>query len=502
MLTDRLGAERAAAEPDAVDQMASLCARLPLALAIAAARASTRPRFSVAALAAELSDIASRLDALDTGDPAASVRAVLSWSCQQLSPEAARMFRLLGLHPGPDISVPAAASLTAAALPAATRALRELTVASLLTEHPAGRYAFHDLLRAYAAELAQAADDEQARKAATDRILDHYLRTASAASLRLNEYRELEPLSGPQPGVRPEEMTSLPQALEWFRAERRVLVAAVSQAAGDGSGTHAWQLAWAIAPFLNGQGFWHDLEATQQIALTAARRLGNLAAQAHAHHFIGCAYDSLGAHQEAAEQLTTALSIARQLGAVSLQAREHNTLVLTCIRQGRFSHALSHARQALRLCRALQHQYGEAHSLNSLGWCHAQLGSFQEALTCCREALAIYRELRPRDIRGEAVTLDSLGYAHHHLGNYAEAIPCYEQAIELLGDTGDPADLAEFLTHLGDAYHGADDHEAAHRAWQQGLATLDGLQHPAADQLRSRLDRNTATQDPAAPMPT
>jgi tetratricopeptide (TPR) repeat protein len=162
---------------------------------------------------------------------------------------------------------------------------------------------------------------------------------------------------------------------------------------------------------------------------------------------------------------------------------------VTRIRQGRFGDALSHAQQALRLCRDLEHQYGQAHSLNSVGWCHAQLGSFQEALTCCREALAIYRGLRPRHIRGEAVTLDSLGYAHHHLGNHAAAIASYQEAIDLLGDTGDPADLAEFLIHLGDVHQSADDHEAARRAWQQGLAIVDGLQHPTADQLRSRLAR-------------
>ena len=104
LLTARIGAGRAAAEPDAVAEIAALCARLPLALAIAAARAAARPGFPLAALAAELRDAAGRLDALDTGDPAASVRAVFSWSYQQLTDEAARMFRLLGLHPGPDIT--------------------------------------------------------------------------------------------------------------------------------------------------------------------------------------------------------------------------------------------------------------------------------------------------------------------------------------------------------------------------------------------------------------
>ena len=105
MLTARIG-RRAAAEPGAAGEIAALCGRLPLALAVAAARAEARPDFPLAAIAAGLRDRARRLDALDAGDPAASVRAVLSWSYQQLSAEAARMFRLLGLHPGPDISPP------------------------------------------------------------------------------------------------------------------------------------------------------------------------------------------------------------------------------------------------------------------------------------------------------------------------------------------------------------------------------------------------------------
>src|SRR5450755_804820 len=150
LLTARIGKDRAAAEPGAVDEIAALCAHLPLALAIAAARAATRPRFPLTQLAAELRGAAGRLDALDAGDPAASVRAVFSWSYQQLGPATARMFRLLGLHPGPDISVPATASLAAVDERRARRLLGELARDFLITEHAPGRYAFHDLLRAYA----------------------------------------------------------------------------------------------------------------------------------------------------------------------------------------------------------------------------------------------------------------------------------------------------------------------------------------------------------------
>src|SRR5262249_36506921 len=149
MLTARLGTARTAAEPSALDRIASLCACLPLALAVAAARAAAPPGFSLAALADELADAAGRLDALDSADPGSSVRAVFSWSLPPLSGQAARMFGLLGTHPGPDISVPAAASLAGLAETGARRLLRELARAHLIAEHVPGRYAFHDLLRAY-----------------------------------------------------------------------------------------------------------------------------------------------------------------------------------------------------------------------------------------------------------------------------------------------------------------------------------------------------------------
>jgi NB-ARC domain len=113
LLAGHLGASRMAAEPDAVEDIITACSRLPLALAIVAARASAHPSFPLTALADELRDAQDRLEVLNGGEAAANARAVFSWSCRQLSTEAARLFRLLGLHPGPDITAPAAAALPA-----------------------------------------------------------------------------------------------------------------------------------------------------------------------------------------------------------------------------------------------------------------------------------------------------------------------------------------------------------------------------------------------------
>jgi hypothetical protein len=162
-----------------VDQIIEACARLPLALAIVAARATTHPTFPLAALAAELRASRGRLDAFATGQPCSDLRAVFSWSYHTLSPAAARLFRLLGLHPGADIATNAVANLAGTSV---QPLLAELTRAQLIVEHAPGRYAFHDLLRAYAAELAHVVDSEADRTAALRRVLDWYLHTADLAA--------------------------------------------------------------------------------------------------------------------------------------------------------------------------------------------------------------------------------------------------------------------------------------------------------------------------------
>jgi DNA-binding SARP family transcriptional activator/DNA-binding XRE family transcriptional regulator len=490
MLARRLGSERVAAEPAAATELAGLCARLPLALGIAAARAAACPGLPLAALAAGLRASRARLDGLDTGDAATDVRTVFSWSCQQLTGSAGRMFRLLGVHPGPDITVPAAGSLAGVPPGEARQALAELARTNLITEHAPGRYACHDLLRAYAAEQSRSHDSETSRRAALHRVLDHYLHTASGASLLLHPDRHPITLSPAQPQVRPEEFTGRRQALEWFQAERRVLLAAISLAAGSGFSTHTWQLPWAAAMFFDWQGYWQELAATQESALAAARSLGDRAGQAQACRFLGRAQILLGAYAEAAAHLAAALDLGRQLGDGILQARVHLDLAMVFERQERRLDGLGDAEQALRLFGAAGHRWGQARALNAVGWIHVLSGCYQEALEYCVQALAIHHELGNQS--GQGTTLDSIGYVHHHLGQHSEAIACYRQAIDVLGDDDYLAIRATVLGHLGDAHEVAGDNDAARRAWQQALDILGDLHDPAADQMRFRLGRQPA----------
>jgi tetratricopeptide (TPR) repeat protein/transcriptional regulator with XRE-family HTH domain len=501
LLTSRLGTSRAAGEAAAIDRIAGLCACLPLALSVAAARAAARPGLPLASLAAELADSGVRLDTLDSGDPAASVRAVFSWSTRQLTDQAARMFRLLGLHPGPDVTVPAAASLAATAERDARRLLRELARAHLIAERVPGRYAVHDLLRAYAAEQAHHTDSDADRREATGRMLDHYLYAAARAARLLNPAMEPVALAPPRPGTALEQPADRPQALDWFEAEHQVLLAAVSLAAESGFDSHAWQLPWAMPPFLQTRGHWQEWAATQRTALAAATRLGDTAAQALSGRGLAGACTYLGDHDQALERYASSLALYQRLGSRLGQAKIHQDLGMLAERQGRYADALGHAEQALRLYRAVDDKANEAGALNAVGWYHGHLGHYQQARAFCRQALTLSAEAGNRWTEADA--WDSLGYAEHHLGDLGEAAACYSRALSLYRESGDRFYQAKTLTRLGDTRRAAGEVAQARDAWQQALAILEDIQHPDAGQVRTKLafSRQRTASWPAGPGP-
>jgi DNA-binding SARP family transcriptional activator/tetratricopeptide (TPR) repeat protein len=488
LLTRRLGPERAATEPGAVDQIARLCAHLPLALVVAAARAAYRPGFPLAVLAAELTG---PLDVLDAGDPDSGVQTVFSWSTGQLNDQAGRMFRLLGIHPGPDITVAAAASLAAITETGARRLLGELARANLITEHLPGRYAFHDLLHAYAAEQARQTDSDSDRHQATGRMLDHYLHTAAHAALLLMPAREPVVLAPPRQGAAAGQPVDRSQALAWFEAEHQVLLAAVTLAAGSGFDSHAWQLPWAMASFLQIRGHWQDCAATQRTALAAATRLGDTAAQALCGRLLAIAYSNLGDQDQALGQYTSSLTLCQQLGNRLGQAKIHQNLGVLAEHQGRYADALGHAEQALRLFKAIGDKASEADALNSVGWSHGLLGDYQQARAFCRQSVVLCAEADNRWAEGSA--WDSVGYAEHNLGNLAEAAACYQRALSLHREFGARFDEAGTLIRLGDTRHAVGEPTQARDAWQQALTILEDLHHPDAEQVRAKLSQKDIT---------
>ena len=488
LLAARMGSGRVEAEPEAVDELVRLCARLPLALTITAARAAARLAHPLAALAAELRAAGgslATLDALDAGEPNASVRTVFSWSYEQLSAAAARMFRLLGRHPGPDISVPAAASLAAVQPTRAGRLLAELADAHLIFELVPGRYALHDLLRAYAAEQAGDLDGNAARREATARMLDHYLHTAYAAAVLLNPSRKSLRIPPPAPDVTSEHLADQRQALAWFEAEQDVVLAVAALAAGDGFDRHAWQLPWAIADYLQHQGSWQELAAIQRSALDSAARLGDTSGQAAAHRALAGAHAGLAAYDVAHAHLVSSLTLYRRLGDRAGQARVHLTLGWVFACDERYAEALGCSEQARDLFQAIGDQVGQARALHHVGWYCAHLGRHLEGRVFCRQALAMLREAGHSLY--EAECWQSLGYAEDQSGDHLAAAACYQRALGLFRELGDRYSRATVLTQLGDAQHAAGQTHAACVTWQEAVTIFDALYHSDASKVGARL---------------
>ena len=485
LLTARLDPGRVGAAPGAVHELARLCAGLPLALNIVAARAAACPGLPLTAFAAELRDDQALLDALDAGDPAASVRAVFSWSYQNLTDQAARMFRLLGVHPGPDISTAAAARLAGTPSRQARRLLTELASMNIVTEYAVGRFTFHDLLRAYAIEEGQSRDSDSYRQAALRRVLDYYMCTAHQAALLLNPSRDVLALTQPPAQAMPPELRDGTEALAWFEAEHAVLLAAIMHAAQAGFDHHVGQIAWSLADYLDRRGYWHDWAATQHSAAAAAQRAGDRAAQARACRGLGRAFTELRDYQDARSQLERAAGLYCQLRDGVGQGRTHLALARLWEYQNQHALALDHAQKALDLFRVAGHPPGQASARNAVGWHQAHLGNHTQAISNCQQALALYRRLA--DTRGEAATSDSLGYAYHHVGNLPRACRFYQAAVDLFRGLGDKYNQAGSLSRLGDAHLHAGDVTAARALWRQALDLLSDLDHPDVDDVRAKL---------------
>jgi tetratricopeptide (TPR) repeat protein len=496
LLVTRLGVERAAEEPWAVTHLATLCARLPLALSVVVARAAAAPKMPLSSLAAELTELGGRLDALDVGDPAANVRTVLSLSYRHLPETAARMFRLLGLHPGPDISAAAAASLAGVPVPQARVALRDLTRASLLMEVVPGRFAFHDLLRAYAAEQPTS---EAGVANTTRRMLDHYLHTAYRAHQVLYPGRELIDLDPVASGVAPEKFSGKASALAWLEAESPVLLKVTGVAARLAYDAHAWRLPVVLWTFHNVCGHWHDGTRLHQLALAAARRNGDISGEAHVLRGLGSFAMSFGAFDEAHGYLAAAQVLFKALEDDLGLARTDVIFSQALEFQGRFAEALAIMSDALRLSESAP---GDRHmmlvrasALNGSAWNSVQLGDLSQARAFCDQAIDLCQKLGYSP--GEAGTWDTLGVVLQRLGLHGDAVTCFRRAISLDREMGNRYDLAMVLAHLGETYVAIDDLSGAREAWDESLQILRALHHPSAPLVHARLTALSSGRLPA-----
>ncbi|MFJ6671086.1 tetratricopeptide repeat protein [Actinosynnema sp. NPDC091369] len=487
LLERQVGARRAAAEPEALAALVGNCGGLPLALAIVAARAAADASLPLSALAAELADQRTRLAALDAGGPTTDLRAVLSWSSGQLSPLAAEVFCLLGLHPGPNRSAEVIASM--AGLPPARlrEPLRELVRSRLLSQPSPGRVLSHDLVCLHAGAQAREHLTDAERRDVLRRMLDHYLHTADRADRLLYPQRDPLDLDPADDAVVLTPLADHRDALAWFEAEHQVLVTLIGWAHERGFPAHAWRLAWSCATYFQRRGHWHDQLATQRIALASGEQLGDLDAQVRAHRNIGLVRMKLGELDHAAEHYRRALELSAELGDAFGRARAHRGLAAVFERQGRYADSLRECRSALELFRETGDACTVAGALNAVGWFHSLLGDHDAALEHCGEALEVFRAVGDRF--GQANALDSLGHALHHSGRPDEAVARFREAVELWRDTGSRDEEAYTLRRLAHAERDRGAVDEAVAAARQALAIFTELDPEEAESLRGEISR-------------
>jgi DNA-binding SARP family transcriptional activator/Tfp pilus assembly protein PilF len=454
--------ERASAEPLAALDVLEACGFLPLAVRIAAARLRHRPRWPVDYLASRLRDERRILTELATAER--GVAAAFTVSYEQLGPGQQRMFRLLGLHPGRDVDVSAAAAMANVPIDAAETMLEGLLDAHMLLQHEPGRYTFHDLLREHARATAESPETGNDGSDAIARLLDHYLYTASAAIGLIHPDQDRPRVLGPPtPAVC---IDGVSEAATWLDAECANLVAVGLYAAGHDLGAYTVRLADTLYRYLHRGSHHGDAIALHDRALRISQRDNDTDGEARAHIHLGELSDSQGHYAQAQEHYGRALDLYRQIGETAGEARALNRLGLVSWWQRNYGQAQEHLRLSLDRHRESGDQVGEAAALGNLGLLHYTRGAHELALDQFTQALSLFRELGSRD--GEATALDKLGLVYEQLEKYDEAREHHRQAADLfrvLGDRRGEADahngLGEAARAMSDPVLAVDDHTAA-----------------------------------------
>ncbi|MEO3777284.1 tetratricopeptide repeat protein [Micromonospora sp. B11E3] len=466
-LLRRLTAEyRSGDDPDELTELARLCARLPLALRIAAERAASRPLMPLRELIQDLRDESALWDALTAEDDeeADAVRAVFAWSYRALGTSAARLFRLLGLHPGHDVSVPAAAALAGVPVSQVRQALDALVTAHLLEQNAPGRYQLHDLLRAYAVDQVRQLESARERQAALRRVLDWYLHTTDAALARTLPFNRTVPLDPPT-DVAPLAFADGAEADAWFDAERDNLVACTRAAAADAPRT-AWRLAALLRSVFMHRNAFDGWFATARTGLAAARALGDRRGEAEALESLGKAHFQARQLTEAAEHHRAALAIRRETGDEHGTAVSVNALGLLGLRHRRLTDSLAHFADSLAIFERLGDRRWQALLLSNLAETRYELGDLTEAVALLDRALPVQREIGDRGQEGNSLFF--LSMTLRELGRTDEARAAIEQALAIAEEGASPVWLAHWLVEYARVQRAlgrpGEALEAAHRA--------------------------------------
>lgn len=490
LLRARVGGSRIASEPDAAADIVRWCARLPLALAIAADLAAERPHVVLADLAADLAQEPTRLNRLSSEeDPRTAVSAAFSRSYATLSAPAARTFRLLALHPRQGISVQAAAALLGTAAEDTRLQLRTLVRAHLLTEPMPHRYGFHDLLLLYAIDKAGQEESAEARQQAMRRTLEWYLHTVRAAAEVITPNRwlnELRDVSPPGDGV--PAFTDRAQALLWCETERRNLIAAVDEAAAFGMHQLAWQLAAALVGFLYLRKHRTDWEHVTELGLASAVQVEDLEAQARMHTYRGGSCAESHDYTEAIAHFEQALSVYTRIGDTWGQVNALSNLGDVNLRQGRYVEALVHLEPAVAAGRDVHQPWIMGILLNNLGEARVHVGRCQEAVEDLQRALVLHREIDNTWV--EAITRTNLGIAHYNLGEPGQAVAYFDEALRLHHAAGNQWGEGWTLHHHALCFQEQGHAAEALEMWEKALTVLDSLGDPLAETVRAHVEES------------
>jgi tetratricopeptide (TPR) repeat protein/transcriptional regulator with XRE-family HTH domain len=468
LLGELIGA-RAAAEPGATAELARQCSRLPLALRVAAEYAAARRTTAVKELVAELADEQRQLDLLDAdGDPRTAVRTVFSWSYNSLDAATARVFRLAGLCPGPDVDPYAAAALADLTVELARRLLDRLTQAHLIQASGLGRYEMHDLLRAYARELVEAVEGGEEERRALTRLFDYYRHAAGTAmDTILPGERDGRP-HAPRSASPEPPLADAAAARAWLDTERPSLAAIIAYAARHGWHGHATSMAATLYRYLDYGGHYREGTVIHDHARYAARQAGDRVAEAQALKDLATAGWRQGRYEQAARYARRAEALFHQAGDRAGQARALSILGIVRFHQGSNQPAASHFRQTMALYREVGDLSGLAGAAGNLAGVEMREGRYGEAADHLRQALDLFGETGNRAGAGSA--LNNLGVVEERQGHYAEAASYHGQALDLLRETGNRASEAHALNYLGVIDQRQGRHREAAERQHQALA--------------------------------
>jgi len=485
LLTRRLGAERVALENEPVEELIGLCARLPLALNIVSARAAAYPDLALSEIARGLRG-ARQLDSLDTGDSAADARAAFSWSYRTLDAATAQAFRLVGLVPGPDLGSPVAAALLDRSPRGADATLGALVDAGLLQNPVPGRYRFHDLLRAYAAERADADEPAEVRAVRTGRVYDWYLRAAVAAARIISPDRRLPELDDAPEVPPPPAFADYDEAVDWFDLEYANLIAVIDAAERGRRPDIVWKLAIALWDVFNLRGHLADLIDTHRRALVGVRALPDKAAEGWLLSHLSVAYSTVGSPDAAVECLQRALEIDQETGNRRSEAVNLVNLGFAYLNQNRYELAIETFQAAVIASRETGHWRAEAAAINNIGSTYKDLGRLDEALEYTKAALAVHREHGDRV--AEASSYSSLAEITRLSGQTAAAFELSREALRLTRAAGLRHEEADVLATLGYLHLAEGGTEEARRHWRMAEAIFADIDESLASGVRAQLD--------------